>query len=103
MYSIPIPPGYGLWLYLYMKHSKQALVKRLKTIEGHLKKVTQMVEEDEYCIDVLQQTSAVKNAIKSAEVVMLDDHLHTCVIQDAKKGKKKAVDELLELFRKVNK
>ncbi len=82
---------------------KQALIKRLKTIQGHLRKVTEMVEEDRYCMDVLQQTTAVKNAIKQAEIVLLDSHLHSCVMHDIKKGKVKAVDELLTLFKKTNK
>ena len=84
------------------KHSKSSVLKRLKTIEGHLKKVIQMVENDVYCVDVLQQTSAVKNAIKSAEKVLLDNHLHSCVIKDVKKGKQKALNELLMLFDKAN-
>lgn len=82
---------------------RTALVKRFKTIYGHLRKVIEMVEEDKYCMDILQQTTAVKNAIKQAEVVLLDNHLHSCVLEDIKKGKGKSVDELLILFQKVNK
>ena len=75
----------------------------MKTTEGHIKKVAQMIEDDVYCMDVLQQTTAIKNAISSVESLLLDDHLHSCVIRDIKKGKKRAVDELLTLFKKMNK
>lgn len=84
-------------------NNKKAVIKRLKTIKGHLHKIIEMVESDVYCMDILQQTTAVKNAIKSAESVILDNHLHSCVIHDVKKGKSKAVDELLLLFKKINK
>ncbi|MDP2683703.1 MAG: metal-sensitive transcriptional regulator [bacterium] len=83
------------------KKNKKLIIKRFKTIEGHLKKITQMVEDGRYCIEILQQTTAVKNAIKSAEAVLLDNHLHSCVIRDIKKGRQKAVDELLVLFKKT--
>lgn len=85
------------------QEQKKAIIKRLKTIEGHLKKVTSMVEEDKYCMDVIQQTTAVKQAIRSTEVAILDEHLHSCLIKEVKKGKQKAVDELLALFKKINK
>jgi len=75
----------------------------MKTIEGHLAKITQMIENDVYCMNVLQQTTAVKNAIAGVETLLLDDHLHSCVIKDVKAGKKKALDELVNLFQKVNK
>jgi CsoR family transcriptional regulator, copper-sensing transcriptional repressor len=85
------------------KNSQAALIKRFKTIEGHLKKITQMVEADVYCMDILNQTTAVKKAIQSAESLLLDKHLHSCVIRDVKAGKQKSVDELLKLFEKTNK
>lgn len=84
-------------------NDRSVVSRRLKTIEGHLKKVIEMVEEGVYCMDILQQTSAIKNALKSAEAVLLEGHLHSCVIRDVKKGKKKSVDEILELFKKINK
>jgi DNA-binding FrmR family transcriptional regulator len=81
--------------------SKRDLVRRLKIIEGHLKKVTEMVEDDKYCIDILQQTAAVKNALKKVEELLLDKHLHSCVIRAIKKDKsEKSIQELLEIFRK---
>lgn len=85
------------------KEKKSATLPRLRTAEGHLKKVIKMIEDGVYCMDVLQQTTAVKNAISAAEVEILDKHLHSCVIANIKKGEKKAIEELLALFRKINK
>lgn len=82
---------------------KMSAISRLRTAEGHFKKVITMVEDETYCMDVLQQTTAVKNAISAAEVEILDKHLHSCVIANIKKGEKKAIEELLALFRKINK
>ncbi len=85
------------------KNTKQSVIRRMKTIEGHLAKITKMIEEGVYCIDVIQQTTAVKNAIASVEALILDDHLNSCVIRDIKAGNKKSVEELLLLFKKRNK
>ncbi len=83
--------------------NKASIDKRLKTIGGHLNKVISMVNEDRYCMDILQQTTAVKNAMKQVEILLLDCHLHGCVAEGLKKGKKNTVDELLFLFKKMNK
>ncbi len=82
---------------------RQDVARRLKIVEGHLHKVIQMVEEGVYCIDVLQQTSAVKNAIKKAEEVLLVNHINHCVVNAIKtNGQEKAIDELAQVFRKVS-
>jgi len=86
------------------KDYKNDVIRRLKIAEGHLKKIIQMVEDDEYCIDVLQQTTAVKNAIKKSEEIILDGHLHGCVINAIKKDKSDAsINELLDIFKRMNK
>lgn len=82
---------------------KEDIVRRLKTAEGHLKKVRKMVEDDEYCIDILQQSTAVKNAISKTEAEILDNHLHTCVVDGIESGDEEVVDEILQIFKKVNK
>ncbi len=84
------------------KNTKKETLRRLKIIEGHLKKVIKMVEEDKYCIDVLQQSLAVQNALKEVDGMILDAHLHSCVSQAfQKKGKKeKAIKELLDILKK---
>jgi len=81
---------------------RQDVVRRLKIVEGHIGKIIEMVEGSVYCIDVLQQTSAVKSAIKKAEEVLLINHINHCVAKAINtKGKDKAIAELAEVFRKI--
>jgi len=81
---------------------REDVAKRLKIVEGHLRKVIEMVEDGVYCIDVLQQTSAVKNAIKKAEEILLVNHINHCVVKAINtNGKDKAIEELAQVFRKV--
>ena len=78
---------------------KQDCLKRLSYIEGHLAGIRRMVEEDKYCVDVLKQTYAVRRAIGKLEGLMLQGHLHTCVIDGVKDGREEQVlGELLELY-----
>ncbi len=82
---------------------RQNVARRLKIVEGHLHKVVEMVEDGTYCIDVLQQTSAVKNAIKKAEEILLINHLNSCVVNALKSGAdEKTAAELGRVFRKLN-
>ena len=82
---------------------KEAL-KRLSYIEGHLAGVRRMIEEDTYCVDVLKQTYAVRRAIEKMEALMLDGHLHTCVVEGVRDGREdQVVGELLELYELSNK
>ncbi len=84
-------------------NSKQDVARRLKIVDGHLRKVIDMVESDVYCIDILQQTAAVKSAIKKAEEVLLQNHISHCVVRAIKtNGKDKALAELMAVFRKTN-
>jgi CsoR family transcriptional regulator, copper-sensing transcriptional repressor len=57
----------------------EAALKRLKTIEGHLRGIIRMIEQDAYCIDVLRQIQAVQSALNKVSVVILEDHLSSCV------------------------
>lgn len=83
-----------------MPHIKEECLKRLSYIEGHLAGVRRMVEEDKYCMDILKQTFAVRRAISKLEALMLDGHLHDCVIRGIKDGREQqVVDELLELYK----
>ena len=83
--------------------SKDAL-KRLNYIEGHLGGIRRMIEEDTYCVDVLKQTYAVRRAIEKLEGILLDGHLHTCVIEGVKDGRdEQVIGELLELYELANK
>ena len=83
---------------------KTDVLKRLAFIEGHLQGVRRMVEEDKYCVDVLKQTFAVRRAIEKMERLMLDGHLHTCVVEGIRDGRDgQVIDELLDLYELANK
>lgn len=80
--------------------SKKALLKRLKIIEGQVRGLHTMIEDGTYCVDVITQTSAVKNALSSLEDALLEEHLSTCVVNQIHSGKeKKAVQEILDVYR----
>lgn len=74
---------------------------RLKIAQGHLKKVVKMVEEGEYCINVLNQSLAVQKALKKIDGLILENHLKTCVKNafDNKKSEK-AIAELIKVLGK---
>lgn len=59
--------------------TKKAISRRLASAAGHIKGIERMVQEDTYCIDVIQQIQAVKAALNKVSTMMLDNHLHTCV------------------------
>jgi DNA-binding FrmR family transcriptional regulator len=81
--------------------SKYDALKRLKIIEGHLKRVQKMVEEDKYCPEILTQSSAVQSALKRVDEVLLQGHLEHCVKNAMKSGGgEKEIKELLEAFKK---
>jgi len=82
---------------------EQAL-KRLNYIEGHLAGIRRMIEEEQYCVDILKQTYAVRRAIEKMESLLLDGHLHTCVVDGVRDGREEqVVGELLELYELASK
>lgn len=85
------------------KDTKERTLHRLKIARGHLDKVIRMVEENDYCIDVLHQSQAVQKAIKETDSLILENHLNTCVADSISKGnKKEAIGEIMEVFKKNN-
>jgi DNA-binding FrmR family transcriptional regulator len=78
-----------------MKHGydKDALVKRLHRIEGQVRGIERMVEDDRYCIDILTQISAVNTALESLAFKVLDDHVNHCVTDAIASGDKEAAAE----------
>ena len=85
---------------MIMKKDKK-IVHRYKISSGHLKKVIRMIEEGEYCIDVIHQSLAVQSALKKADNLVLKNHLETCVVDSIKKGQaKKVTDEVMKVFDK---
>lgn len=82
---------------------RQDVLKRLNYIEGHLKGIRAMIEEDKYCPEILKQTYAVRRAIEKMEGMMLDGHLHHCVVEGIRDGREEQViSELLELYELAN-
>ena len=82
---------------------RNVILKRLRFVEGHLEGVRRMVEKDEYCVDVLKQTHAVRKAIEKVESIMLEGHLRTCVVDGMRDGRQdQVVREVMELFAQAN-
>ena len=83
-----------------MKENTTKLIRRLKIIEGQVRGLQGMLEKDAYCIDVITQTSAIKQALSNIEDSLLEDHLSHCVVNQIKAGEiKKPVSEVLKVYR----
>ncbi|OHA63848.1 MAG: hypothetical protein A2843_02375 [Candidatus Wildermuthbacteria bacterium RIFCSPHIGHO2_01_FULL_48_27b] len=79
---------------------KQKAIRRLKILEGQIRGLQRMVEENEYCIDILRQSLAVKQALSSVEDLILENHLSTHVVEQIKSGKEaKSTKEILEIYK----
>ena len=88
MHRLPIDPS-----------AKPDVLRRLAYIEGHINGVRRMVEEDQYCVDVLKQTYAVRRAIEKMEALILENHLQGCVVQGIREGREnEVVAELIDLY-----
>ena len=79
------------------------LIHRLNRIEGQIRGLKRMVEEDAYCPDILIQSSAAGAALNSFNRVLLENHIKTCVTRDIMEGKEETVDELLKTLQKLMK
>ncbi len=75
---------------------REAILRRLRKIEGQVRGLQRMVEQDTYCIDVLTQVSATTRALESVALVMLDDHLSHCVAQAIGEGGQTADEKVRE-------
>jgi DNA-binding FrmR family transcriptional regulator len=76
--------------------NKEAIHKRLRRIEGQVRGLQRMVDEDKYCIDVLDQIAAVTKALQAVALELLDDHLSHCVAEALTKGGKQADEKIAE-------
>jgi DNA-binding FrmR family transcriptional regulator len=86
---------------------KQSVLNRLNRIEGQVKGVRKMVEENRYCIDILNQTSAIASALRNVENIVMENHLNTCVAEamrsnddEIKREKSAEVMDVISKFRK---
>lgn len=79
------------------------LMNRLKRIEGQVRGLQRMLDEDAWCPDILTQASAVQSALNGFCRTLLANHLHSCVTEDIRAGRDEAVDELMEILKKLMK
>lgn len=83
-----------------MSHDPHKLIRRLKIIEGQVRGLQDMITKGTYCIDVITQTSAVKQALSNVEDVLLENHLSHCALNQIKSGsEKKAIGEILKVYQ----
>jgi DNA-binding FrmR family transcriptional regulator len=88
------------------KH-KHDVLARLKSVEGHLRGIERMVEEDKYCVDIIKQTLAVQRAIDKINALMLENHLSTCVTTAIRsedgQERERVIGEIVDVFQATNK
>ncbi len=84
-----------------MKHDIAQL--RLKTIEGHIRGIQKMIDQEAYCIDVIRQINAVQSALNKVSAIILDEHLHSCLITAVRSenpdDREKVLKEITEVFQ----
>ena len=86
---------------------RATVLKRLRSIAGHVNGIERMVGEGAYCIDVIKQVQAVQAALNKVNDLILENHLNTCVIEavrgDNKKERERVLDEIVEVFEMAQK
>jgi CsoR family transcriptional regulator, copper-sensing transcriptional repressor len=96
-----VPPAADNFRHSYAKDKAQ-LVRRLARIEGQVRGIARMIERDEYCIDILQQTSALRAAVDSLAILVLEDHVQGCVRTAAERGEAdRYVEEVVDVVRRT--
>ena len=89
------------------KDTQERIVHRLKIAKGHLEKVIKMVEDDEYCINIMQQNLAASGLLKSAHQMLMENHLNTCfrkaMAARNEKRKQEMIQEILRVTKLSNK
>lgn len=90
-----------------MAQDKEAVLRRLRTVSGHLRAVERMVEEEKYCIDIIHQTQAIKRALDKVEEELLSQHLATCVTtairSEDPSERERVINEVMDVFKANNK
>jgi CsoR family transcriptional regulator, copper-sensing transcriptional repressor len=83
-----------------MTTDKPKMIRRLQIIEGQVRGLREMVEKGTYCIDIITQSSAIKQGLSNVEDMLMEQHLSQCVVKQIKGGKpEKAVDEILTVYK----
>lgn len=81
----------------------KSLINRLNRIEGQIRGIKRMVENNAYCPDILMQSAAANAALNAFNKELLSNHIHTCVADDIRSGKDETIDELVETLKKLMK
>ncbi len=89
----PTTPGYH--------DDKAKVLARLRRIEGQVRGIERMVEEDTYCIDVLTQVSAANRALQQVALLLLDEHVRHCVADDVRQGSEDRIDEAMAAIARL--
>jgi len=84
------------------EEEKKEIKTRLKTIEGQVRGVSSMIDEDRYCDDILIQISAINHSLKSLGNQLLKIHLSTCVVDHIKNDKMDIIEEVMDLIKRLN-
>lgn len=85
------------------ENERKTMINRLRRIEGQVRGLEKMVENDAYCTDIVTQVSAVQAALNAFSKQLLANHIQTCVIQDIRDGKDDVVDDLIHTIHKLMK
>ena len=91
----------GTFRHSYSRDRAQ-LLRRLSRIEGQVRGIARMIEREEYCVDILQQTSALRAAVDAVSLLVLEDHVQGCIRTAAERGEaEQYVDEILDVVRRT--
>ena len=96
-------PGCGHRTKERTEKERRDMLNRLSRIEGQVRGIKKMVENDVYCPDILIQVSAVNAALNSFNKVLLAEHIRSCVAEDIREGKEETIDELVLVLQKLMK
>ena len=89
--------------YLKIMKEQKKLINRLNRIEGQIRGIKSMVENNAYCTDILVQSAAVNAAVNAFNKVLISNHIKGCVVRDIKQEKYEVIDELVEILQKLMK
>ncbi len=82
------------------QNTKSRAIRRLKIAEGQIRGLQKMIDDDKYCVDIITQASAIKEALSSIEDLLLENHLETHVVHQIQHGKEdQAVEEILKVYK----
>jgi DNA-binding FrmR family transcriptional regulator len=95
------PPDPSHFRHSYSKDTAQ-LMRRLSRMEGQVRGIARMIEREEYCVDILQQTAALRAAVDALSILVLEDHVGGCIRTAAERGEAdEYVDEVIDVVRRT--